>query len=195
MSRGHGRRHLRRQAKTVLLVGEGHSEDAFLRYIRGLYAPRNCGVVVTISNAHGKGPAHIIDHTIGQMRAPKDYSITAAVLDNDLDCPGSHLQKARSNRIALIWSSPCFEALLLEILEQHVPSRTQHCKAKFATTYGIDLVRPDAYAALFPKDRLDRMRSQVANLNAICRAMEGASPNVSILGRLGGSHPGSASTR
>ena len=62
MSPRQGGRGPRRQArKTVLVVGEGHSEVAFLRHLKSLYAPRSCGVAVNISNAHGKGPAHVID--------------------------------------------------------------------------------------------------------------------------------------
>jgi len=178
MSRRQGRRDPRRRAKkTVLMVGEGHSEAAFLRYLKGLYAPRNCGVAVTISNAHGKGPAHVIDHTIGQMRSPRDYDLVASLLDADLACPRAHLQKARRYDIALIWCSPCFEALLLEIVGQPVPSRTQDCKASFDMAYRINRCNPDDYGSLFPKTDLEQRRQKVPNLDALCRMLEGNAPS------------------
>jgi hypothetical protein len=177
MTRRQGRRRPRRRAKkTVLVVGEGHSEAEFLRHLKSLYAPRDCGVSVTVSNAQGKGPAHVIDHTLGQMRSPGDYNLVAALLDDDVSCPQAHLRKACDHGIDLIWSSPCFEALLLEILGEYTPSRTQHCKARFDTTYGIDRCHPAAYGPLFPKTVLEQRRRTVRNLDVLCRLMEGNPP-------------------
>ena len=53
---------------TVLVVGEGTTECAFLRHIKTLYNSRGCGVSVTIRNAHGKGPDHVVDYAIRQCR-------------------------------------------------------------------------------------------------------------------------------
>ena len=41
--------------RTLLLVGEGATEEAFLRHVKSIYAPRGAGLKVTIKNAHGKG--------------------------------------------------------------------------------------------------------------------------------------------
>jgi hypothetical protein len=153
------------------VVGEGHSEAAFLRYLKSRYAPRGCGVAVTVSNAKGRGPAHVIAHTIGQMRSQNDYDLVAAMLDADLPCPPADLKKARDHRISLIWSSPCFEAMLLEILEDYVPLRTHHCKIRFDASYGIDRCDPDAYAELFPRDTLEIRRQDVSNFDSACRVM------------------------
>lgn len=42
--------------KTLLIVGEGDSEEAFLKHLRELYCSGGAGVAVTVRNAHGKGP-------------------------------------------------------------------------------------------------------------------------------------------
>ena len=42
--------------KTLLIVGEGDSEAAFLKHLRDLYCSGGAGVAVTVRNAHGKGP-------------------------------------------------------------------------------------------------------------------------------------------
>jgi hypothetical protein len=49
--------------RTLLLVGEGYHEEAFLSHVKQIYAPRGCGLAVTIKNAHGKGAMHVIDWT------------------------------------------------------------------------------------------------------------------------------------
>lgn len=49
--------------KTLLVVGEGDSEKAFLRHLRGLYCSGGAGVAATVSNAHGGGPDNVINHT------------------------------------------------------------------------------------------------------------------------------------
>ena len=41
--------------KTLLIVGEGRHEEAFLNHVKLRYAPRGCGLAVTIKNARGKG--------------------------------------------------------------------------------------------------------------------------------------------
>ena len=41
--------------RTLLIVGEGRHEEAFLNHVKQLYAPRGCGLSVTIKNARGKG--------------------------------------------------------------------------------------------------------------------------------------------
>ena len=53
---------------TVLIVGEGDTEKAFLDYLKSLYVTRGCGVSVTIRNAHGKGPINVVDTAIRQSR-------------------------------------------------------------------------------------------------------------------------------
>ncbi|MEA1052862.1 RloB domain-containing protein [Lamprobacter modestohalophilus] len=164
-----------RHAKTtVLAVGEGDSEEAFLRYLKGLYAPRQSGVAVTVRNARGKGPQHVIDYAIGQAGARAGgYDLAAALIDTDLDCPPTYRRKAKRHQLQLVWSEPCFEGLLLAILDQHVPSQSSDCKKRFDHQYGINRYDPEAYAALFPRERLEERRHDLPCLNALCALMEG----------------------
>jgi len=55
-----------RVRKTLLIVGEGDSEEAFLKHLRELYCSDGAGVAVTVRNAHGKGPEHVINHAAKQ---------------------------------------------------------------------------------------------------------------------------------
>ncbi|MDP2112135.1 MAG: hypothetical protein Q8N48_08415 [Thiobacillus sp.] len=68
--------------RTLLIVGEGRHEEAFLNHVKQLYAPRGCGLSVTIKNARGKGAGHVIDWTIGQAAIAK-FDDVAAMLDTD----------------------------------------------------------------------------------------------------------------
>lgn len=55
---------------TLLVVGEGDSEEAFLRHIRQFPLCRRNGTKITIRNAHGKGAAHV---TIMQFVISKNF--------------------------------------------------------------------------------------------------------------------------
>lgn len=80
------RRHAQaqREAKTtVLIVGEGDTEKAFLDHLKLHYVTRGCGVSVTTRNAHGKGPENVVDVAIKHARGA-DYSIVAVLMDTDL---------------------------------------------------------------------------------------------------------------
>ena len=69
--------------KTLLIVGEGDSEEAFLKHLRELYCSGGSGVAVTVRNAHGKGPENVIDHAARQARI-YSYDARAALLDTDI---------------------------------------------------------------------------------------------------------------
>jgi len=70
--------------RTLLIVGEGRHEVAFLNHLKHLYVPRGCGLSVTIKNARGKGALHVINWTARQI-ANVDYDAVAALLDTDSD--------------------------------------------------------------------------------------------------------------
>lgn len=50
------------QRKTLLVVGEGETEVAFLSYLKRVYCQGENTVKVTVRNAYGKGPEHVLDH-------------------------------------------------------------------------------------------------------------------------------------
>ncbi len=70
--------------RTLLIVGEGRHEEAFLNHLKKLYVPRGCGLSVTIKNARGKGALHVVSWTARQI-ANADYDVVAVLLDTDVD--------------------------------------------------------------------------------------------------------------
>lgn len=70
--------------KTLLIVGEGYNEQAFLKHLRPILAPGGCGLTVSVKNAGGKTAKHIIEWAIRQI-ANVDYDHVAVMLDTDTD--------------------------------------------------------------------------------------------------------------
>ncbi len=148
---------------TVLLVGEGTTEQAFLKHIKYLYISRGCGVGVTIRNARGKGPDHVVDYAIRQCRNAA-YDRVAVLLDTDLQMSAAVRRRARTKKVQIIGSTPCIEGLLLMILGEHVPVTSTECKQRYGGALPERLTFPGDYMGSFPKDLLDGRRDDVPEL-------------------------------
>ena len=151
---------------TVLLVGEGATEQAFLRYIKSLYISRGCGVGVTIRNAHGKGPDHVVDYAIRQCRNAA-YDRVVVLLDTDLEMSAAVRRRARTKKVQIIGSTPCIEGLLLAILGEHVPATSTECKQRYGGVLPVRLVLLEDYSEHFPKNLLDGRRAEVYELDEL----------------------------
>jgi hypothetical protein len=112
---------VRKQRKTLLAMGEGKAEAAFLAHLRKLYCTNGKGVNVTIRNANGKGPGNVIATAIGALRITS-YDKKLCLLDTDLDWTIENKKDAKRKKIELIGSTPCLEGLLLLILQKTVPA-------------------------------------------------------------------------
>ena len=160
----------RSQLITVLLVGEGHAEEAWLRHLKALYVARGNGVAVTIKNARGKGAQHVIDYAIGQTRnAAYDYKL--ALLDADTDWTEKVRKKARQADIDVIACMPCLEALLLQTCGAQVrPGLTSaQLKHQFQARFGAPADEPRVYAEHFQQDVLARARTTMTELHRLLR--------------------------
>lgn len=158
--------------KTLLIVGEGDSEEAFLKHLRDLYCSNGAGVAVTVRNAHGKGPEHVIDYAARQARM-YSYDAHTALLDTDIAWTDKLKKDARKAKINMIGSVPCFEGLLLSILGQSPANRCADCKKAIQRLIGIDLTERQSYTKHFPKGLLDTARSKVLELDQLLKAFEG----------------------
>ncbi|MCL4315541.1 MAG: RloB domain-containing protein [Gammaproteobacteria bacterium] len=158
--------------KTVLLVGEGHSEKAFLEHLKSLYISRGCGVHVTIRNAYGKGPEHVIEKVTRYARNA-DFKLKAALLDEDIPWSPQIIQYAKRNRVSLIGSSPCLEGFLLKILNQPVPDVCKTCKDKLHPQLPGKPTLSSSYAGLFSKASLETRRSVIEDLENLIKILTG----------------------
>lgn len=155
---------------TVLVVGEGADEQAFLKYIKSLYIIRGCGVGLTIRNARGKGPDHIVDFTIRQ-KCNAEFDRVLVLLDTDLNMSDAVRRRARSHKIQVIGSTPCFEGLLLKILGEYVPATSRECKQRRGVELPEKLTLQEHFEGPFPKDLLDRRREDVPELAQILNSL------------------------
>jgi len=163
----------RRQAvKTLLLVGEGDSEEAFLRYLKAIYVSRNSGIAVTIKNAHGKGAGHVIGvATRAAHSAAFDKKV--ALLDTDQDWNARTQEQAKKAKVIVLASEPCLEASLLRIHQRPVEGLTsEHLKREFRRTFGNPATDPSVYGTHFDRPRLDAAANGIAFVGSLIRLLQ-----------------------
>mgnify|MGYP000131915859 CR=1 FL=1 len=128
MSRSNPNKRKHREArKTAQIVVEGFTEEAFCKYLKSEFA-RDCGISVEIHNSRGSSPMDIVHSA---LKRP-GFDRTLVVYDTDLDLPEVWAAKARSAGHEMVPSTPCIEALFLEILGERVPANTGECKRAFS---------------------------------------------------------------
>ena len=158
--------------RTVLIVGEGACEVAFLNHLKTLFVKRGCGVTVKISNAKGKGSAHVVDFALKQSQNSA-YDDVAALLDTDDVWTDALKKHAKKNKIKLVPSEPCVEGLLLEILDEFKMDSSQHLKAKMHLKLSRKETEATSYATLFTVELLEERKTKVASLNTLIQLMQG----------------------
>lgn len=150
-----GRRVIR-QRKTLLVVGEGATEAAFLSYLRRLYCSGKKGPKVTVKNAHGKGPEHVLDFAIRSQRGVA-FDQVVAFLDTDIPWTDALKKQAKQSEIELIGNTPCIEGLFLRMLGEPAPDVSANCKKKLSIALSYDLLKVDEYAQWCSLDLLESL--------------------------------------
>ncbi|MES2770537.1 MAG: RloB domain-containing protein [Pseudomonadota bacterium] len=159
--------------KTLLVVGEGDSECAFIKHLRALYCSGGAGVAVTVRNAHGKGPEHVVDYAAGQARI-YSYDARVALLDTDIPWTDKLKKEARKAKVVMVGSSPCLEGLLLAILGKRRSAQSADCKKTVQQLLSLDLTDWHGYAEYFSKALLESARTTIAELNQLLVFFEGS---------------------
>ena len=103
----------RRQRKTLLVVGEGDCEYAFLKHLRNMYCSDGAGVNVTIRNAQGGGPDSIVNQVLRHIRLAS-FDKQIALLDTDIAWSDS-LKKIAKKNVLLFYLMILSVHLLLEL--------------------------------------------------------------------------------
>lgn len=161
---------VRQTKETLLFVGEGYCERAFLFHVNGLYSK---GVIKTkIVTAKGKGPENVINHAISCKRMD-GYDRVAVLVDLDLVCAPSVLKEAKLKGIRIIGSMPCLEGFLLDILGVAKVDTNEGCKKIFKPILKGDPTDRDSYSECFKKVTLDKARKLHPNLDEIIKIFEG----------------------
>lgn len=156
-----------RARRTLLLVGEGYDEVAFLNHIKQFPGVCGQGVQITIKNARGKGALGVIDWTAKHI-ANFAYDRVAVLLDTDTDWTPKAQKLARDKRIQVLPSDPCLEALLLRVLGK-TPGETKDLKKQFAPFVNDDATRRENYAEQFGAPVLLAVREREPTIDALLK--------------------------
>lgn len=149
------RRYVRR---TVLIVGEGNAEVAFIHHLKSLYIARGSGMALTIKNARGKGALHVVDVAIRQSRNAA-FDVKAALLDTDTDWNDKARAAARKAKVQVLPCNPCIEAMLLSLHGDTAQGRsTAQYKQAFAAKFDAPAHEASVYAKHFTVEVLEQAR-------------------------------------
>lgn len=164
-----GRRQIAQQT-TLLVVGEGPDDKAFISHMKQLFCPRGCGVSVKVEAQDGGSPGNIISNAIRSYASP-DYNQRFLLLDADVPPSAVEYKRARAAGYEIIlWRPQCLEGALLEALDERVQAHetSQQLKARLHPRLAGRHTEPAAYAELFTRQVLDAERNAaVAELRQI----------------------------
>lgn len=144
--------------KTLLIVGEGYSDVAFLNHIKQFPGVCGQGTQITIKNARGYGASGVINWTIRQI-ANVSYDKVAVMIDTDANWDQKVASLAKKNKIQVIESDPCLEALLLRVLGQNLHA-AKDLKTQLAPFVKNDSLTSANYAENFGRDILVAARAR-----------------------------------
>lgn len=110
--------------KTLLIVGEGYDEVAFLNHLKQFPGVCGQGVEITIRNARGKGAAGVVDCAI-KRQANAAYDKVAVLLDTDTTDWTAKVEKlARQKRCRCCRQSPAWKQCCSECSGK-IPTRAK----------------------------------------------------------------------
>lgn len=160
--------------KTLLIVGEGHTEKAFLNYLKSIYCIR--AINVDVVNAQGKGPEHILNHALNcQAYSPRD--LVGVLLDTDLNWPIEIVKRTKEKNFQLMGAIPCIDGFLLDILNETKPLESQKCKRKLTEILPGPSTDKNTYSSIFSQDILEQARKKNDVLNDLINLIQGVIKN------------------
>jgi hypothetical protein len=156
----------RRTHRTVILVCEGLAELEFAKVIRDAYLPRNCGTSLKAQNAFGGGGKKAL-FVASQLKSQSEFDSYAILIDTDEHWTDSERTEARSAEIIVVENTPCLEATLLRIDQKRASSNTSTNKDLFLEEYGNPAHFDGVIRRNFGREKLDRARANVSELDAL----------------------------
>lgn len=165
---------------TVLIVGEGPTEKAFLQFIKELYIMRDADIVVKVECGSGGAPCSVVQRAI-RLRGSRAYDKCFVLFDADLPLETDGKLKHRMQKkpsVGILNATPCIEGLFLAILRypqfSQKSATSDNCKREFEANYLSADKKMDkrAYTAHFSKEVLERFRKDIPELDAILKAMQ-----------------------
>jgi len=166
--------------KTILIVGEGATETAFLQHVKELLIPRDAKFNVKIECGFGGGPRGVVQKTI-RLRSSRAYDRCFVLVDSDRPFESDRKLEElmrKKPRVEMLLSTPCVEGLFLAILQHHnfsqASATSSYCKQEFEAKYIPADKKTDkrAYAERFTQRVIEDRRHAVLELDAVLKAMQ-----------------------
>ena len=140
---------------TLLVMGEGEHDKAFLSHMKGIYHERRSGSKITLDFSSGGSPHDIIKDTVKKSRHV-DYDQKFILMDSDVPVKQQDIKAAKDSGITILYSTPlCLEGMLLSVLKQNIPHTAQKCKSLLHPQLSDNPALPKSYDPLFAKPVLD----------------------------------------
>lgn len=160
----------RKAQRTLLIIGEGRHDAAFLKHVKQLYAPRHCGLAVTVMNAKGKGARHVVEWTIRQA-AYREFDRVAAMLDTDTDWDEMVAKLARDNNIQVLTAVTCLEEMLLRVLGESPTKTAGGLKSQLRKHLMSEPTVRQAYEASFTREKLEEARTRESTIDELLKLL------------------------
>lgn len=141
---------------TLLVVGEGPDDRAFISHMKQLFCPRGSGLKVQVEAGDGGSAGNIISNSIRSYRGAA-YDRHILLLDADLPPTEAERQRAEQAGYEIIlWQPQCLEGALLDALGEPVRAHetSQQLKQRLHPRLAGRHTEPAAYAELFTADLL-----------------------------------------
>jgi len=174
MARKRIRRSANRQASktTLLIVGEGPDDQAFIKHMNQQFQTDKSSVKPTIEKQSGGSPGNIITNAsrkYGHLPFDRRYF----VLDSDIPITQQEHDKARKHGYHIIlWKPVCLEGALLDVLGEKVDEHevAESLKKRLHPQLSGPHTDSAAYKVLFPKSLLTRTNN--TSVNDVREALE-----------------------
>lgn len=172
------RQKFRRTKTTILIVGEGPTEKAFLQYLRDMYITREMDVAVKVECGSGGSPRSVVEKAV-RLKGSRAYDKCFVLVDSDLPFePDGELEKRmrRKPHIEMLNATPCIEGLLLAILDSDFSQQaitSVESKRIFETKHLPEDKKTDkrSYERIFSRQVIEERRRVVLELDAILKAI------------------------
>lgn len=168
----------RRTKTTILIVGEGPTEKAFLQYLKDMYITREMDIAVKVECGSGGSPRSVVEKAV-RLKGSRAYDKCFVLVDSDLPFePDGELEKRmrRKPHIEMLNATPCIEGLLLAILDtgfSQQATTSVESKRIFETNHLPEDKKTDkrSHERIFSRQVIEERRTVVPELDAILKAI------------------------
>jgi len=164
--------------RTILICGEGDSEECLLKQLQNLFKTKK-EYRIKVINAHGGSTLNTVNFV---LKYPGDFQSKIVLVDGDRPKSENNLakQKANSKNIKYLENKPCVEALILSIYfknDKYHQWLTTICKKEVKKLVKDKKIKElnEFVVKNFTKPKINQFRAKIKNsvLSELISIMEG----------------------